>query len=51
MFSGEESGTKLHALYLTNNQLTDQYVPFLIMHMNLRVLHLAYNQLETFPAR
>ncbi|KAM9302013.1 PH domain leucine-rich repeat-containing protein phosphatase 2 [Gastrophryne carolinensis] len=50
MFSGEESGTKLHALYLTNNQLTDQYVPFLIMHTNLRILHLAYNQLESFPA-
>ncbi|XP_068115845.1 PH domain leucine-rich repeat-containing protein phosphatase 2 isoform X2 [Hyperolius riggenbachi] len=50
MFSGEEVGTRLHALYLTNNQITDQYVPFLTIHANLRVLHLAYNQLETFPA-
>ncbi|XP_072278632.1 PH domain leucine-rich repeat-containing protein phosphatase 2 [Pyxicephalus adspersus] len=50
MFSGEESGTRLQAFYLTNNQLTDQYVPFLTIHANLRVLHLAYNQLETFPA-
>ncbi|XP_077308384.1 PH domain leucine-rich repeat-containing protein phosphatase 2 [Lithobates pipiens] len=50
MFSGEESGTRLQAFYLTNNQLMDQYVPFLTIHTNLRVLHLAYNQLETFPA-
>lgn len=51
MCSGEENGTRLQVLYLTNNQLTDQYVPFLTVHVNLRVLHMAYNQLETFPAR
>ncbi|XP_056381831.1 PH domain leucine-rich repeat-containing protein phosphatase 2 isoform X3 [Hyla sarda] len=50
MCSGEENGTRLQVLYLTNNQLTDQYVPFLTIHMNLRVLHMAFNQLETFPA-
>ncbi|XP_044125510.1 PH domain leucine-rich repeat-containing protein phosphatase 2 [Bufo gargarizans] len=50
MCSGEESGTRLQVLYLTNNQLTDQYVPFLTIHVNLRILHMAYNQLETFPA-
>ncbi|CAN2389443.1 PH domain and leucine rich repeat protein phosphatase [Pristimantis euphronides] len=50
MCSGEETGTRLQVLYLTNNQLTDQYVPFLIIHVNLRILHMAYNQLETFPA-
>ncbi|KAG8562855.1 hypothetical protein GDO81_015841 [Engystomops pustulosus] len=50
MCSGEENGTRLQVLYLTNNQLTDQYVPFLTIHANLRILHMAYNQLETFPA-
>ncbi|XP_066438656.1 PH domain leucine-rich repeat-containing protein phosphatase 2 [Eleutherodactylus coqui] len=50
MCSGEENGTRLQVLYLTNNQLTDQYVPFLVIHVNLRILHMAYNQLETFPA-
>ncbi|XP_063801559.1 PH domain leucine-rich repeat-containing protein phosphatase 2 isoform X2 [Pseudophryne corroboree] len=50
MCSGEESGSQLYVLYLTNNKLTDQYVPFLTLHTNLRVLHLAYNLLDTFPA-
>ncbi|KAM4018468.1 PH domain leucine-rich repeat-containing protein phosphatase 2 [Anomaloglossus baeobatrachus] len=50
MCSGEETGTRLQVLYLTNNLLTDQYVPFLTIHANLRILHMAYNQLETFPA-
>ncbi|XP_075045238.1 PH domain leucine-rich repeat-containing protein phosphatase 2 [Mixophyes fleayi] len=50
MCSGEESGSRLHVLYLTNNKLTDQYVPFLTIHPNLQVLHLAYNLLESFPA-
>ncbi|OCT82355.1 hypothetical protein XELAEV_18024881mg [Xenopus laevis] len=41
--------SQLQVLYITNNRLTDQCVPTLTMHMNLRVLHMAYNQLDTFP--
>uniref|UniRef100_A0A8C5QJR9 PH domain leucine-rich repeat-containing protein phosphatase 2 n=1 Tax=Leptobrachium leishanense TaxID=445787 RepID=A0A8C5QJR9_9ANUR len=48
--SDEESISRLHVLYLTNNRLTDQYLPVLAAHINLRILHLAYNQLEAFPA-
>ncbi|KAM8946115.1 PH domain leucine-rich repeat-containing protein phosphatase 2 [Pelodytes ibericus] len=48
--SGEDAISRLQVLYLSNNRLTDQYIPFLTPHSNLRVLHLAYNLLETFPA-
>ncbi|XP_070303552.1 PH domain leucine-rich repeat-containing protein phosphatase 1-like [Salvelinus sp. IW2-2015] len=46
----EESFSSLQELYLTNNSLTDKSVPLLTGHAHLRVLHLAYNQLQTFPA-
>uniref|UniRef100_A0A7M4EQ29 PH domain leucine-rich repeat-containing protein phosphatase 2 n=1 Tax=Crocodylus porosus TaxID=8502 RepID=A0A7M4EQ29_CROPO len=48
--AGEESLSLLQLLYLTNNSLTDQCIPVLVGHPNLRILHLAYNQLHTFPA-
>ncbi|KAM4721195.1 PH domain leucine-rich repeat-containing protein phosphatase 2 [Rhinophrynus dorsalis] len=48
--AGEDIVSRLQVLYMTNNCLTDQYIPVLSTHVNLRVLHLAYNQLETFPA-
>ncbi|XP_030437386.1 PH domain leucine-rich repeat-containing protein phosphatase 2 isoform X3 [Gopherus evgoodei] len=47
---GEESLSVLQLLYLTNNNLTDLCIPDLVGHPNLRVLHLANNQLQTFPA-
>ncbi|XP_028977431.2 PH domain leucine-rich repeat-containing protein phosphatase 1 isoform X2 [Esox lucius] len=46
----EESSSSLQELYLTNNCLTDKTVPLLTGHSHLRVLHLAFNQLQTFPA-
>uniref|UniRef100_A0A3Q1HYP8 protein-serine/threonine phosphatase n=1 Tax=Anabas testudineus TaxID=64144 RepID=A0A3Q1HYP8_ANATE len=46
----EESHSILQELYLTNNQLTDKCVPMLTGHTHLRVLHMAYNHLQTFPA-
>ncbi|KAL1022720.1 hypothetical protein UPYG_G00031470 [Umbra pygmaea] len=46
----EESFSSLQELYLTNNSLTDKTVPLLTGHAHLRVLHLAFNQLLTFPA-
>ncbi|KAM3875805.1 PH domain leucine-rich repeat-containing protein phosphatase 1-like [Diretmus argenteus] len=46
----EESFSSLEELYLTNNSLTDKCVPLLTGHGHLRVLHLAYNQLQTFTA-
>uniref|UniRef100_A0A8K9Y5C2 PPM-type phosphatase domain-containing protein n=1 Tax=Oncorhynchus mykiss TaxID=8022 RepID=A0A8K9Y5C2_ONCMY len=46
----EEGFSSLQELYLTNNSLTDKSVPLLTGHAHLRVLHLAYNQLQTFPA-
>lgn len=49
--AGEESLSALQLLYLTNNLLTDQCVPVLVGHPHLRILHLANNQLQTFPAR
>ncbi|XP_032469621.1 PH domain leucine-rich repeat-containing protein phosphatase 2 isoform X2 [Phocoena sinus] len=48
--TGEESLSALQLLYLTNNLLTDQCVPVLVGHPHLRILHLANNQLQTFPA-
>lgn len=47
----EESCSSLEELYLTNNSLTDMCVPLLSEHARLRVLHLAYNQLQSFTAR
>uniref|UniRef100_A0A8C2WDS4 protein-serine/threonine phosphatase n=1 Tax=Cyclopterus lumpus TaxID=8103 RepID=A0A8C2WDS4_CYCLU len=46
----EESHSILQELYLTNNRLTDKCVPLLTGHTHLRVLHMAYNHLQTFPA-
>ncbi|KAJ8276844.1 hypothetical protein GJAV_G00068540 [Gymnothorax javanicus] len=46
----EESQSILQELYLTNNRLTEKCVPLLTGHAHLRVLHLAYNLLQTFPA-
>lgn len=46
-----ESLSVLQLLYLTNNRLTDQCIPVLVGFPHLRVLHLANNQLQTFPAR
>nr|XP_020451527.1 PH domain leucine-rich repeat-containing protein phosphatase 1-like [Monopterus albus] len=46
----EESHSILQELYLTNNHLTDKCVPMLTGHTHLRVLHMAYNHLQTFPA-
>ncbi|XP_051553414.1 PH domain leucine-rich repeat-containing protein phosphatase 1-like [Myxocyprinus asiaticus] len=46
----EESNSILQELYLTNNHLTDKCVPQLTGHTHLRILHMAYNHLQTFPA-
>nr|XP_023679255.1 PH domain leucine-rich repeat-containing protein phosphatase 1 [Paramormyrops kingsleyae] len=46
----EENRSALQELYLTNNRLTDKCVPLLTGHCHLRVLHLAYNQLNSFAA-
>ncbi|KAK7162522.1 hypothetical protein R3I93_006748 [Phoxinus phoxinus] len=46
----EESSSILQELYLTNNHLTDKCVPQLTGHTHLRILHMAYNHLQTFPA-
>ncbi|XP_033856115.3 PH domain leucine-rich repeat-containing protein phosphatase 1-like [Acipenser ruthenus] len=46
----EESHSILQELYLTNNRLTDKCVPLLTGHCHLRVLHLAYNHMQSFPA-
>uniref|UniRef100_A0A674P364 protein-serine/threonine phosphatase n=1 Tax=Takifugu rubripes TaxID=31033 RepID=A0A674P364_TAKRU len=46
----EDSHSVLQELYLTNNRLTDKCVPMLTGHTHLRVLHMAYNHLQTFPA-
>uniref|UniRef100_A0AAY4AUZ7 protein-serine/threonine phosphatase n=1 Tax=Denticeps clupeoides TaxID=299321 RepID=A0AAY4AUZ7_9TELE len=46
----EESHSILQELYLTNNHLTDKCVPLLTGHSHLRVLHMAYNHLQTFAA-
>lgn len=47
----EESHSILQEFYLTNNRLTDKCVPMLTGHSHLRILHMAYNHLQTFPAR
>uniref|UniRef100_A0A8D0CWQ9 PH domain leucine-rich repeat-containing protein phosphatase 1-like n=1 Tax=Sander lucioperca TaxID=283035 RepID=A0A8D0CWQ9_SANLU len=46
----DDSFSCLEELYVTNNSLTDKCVPLLTGHGHLRVLHLAYNQLQTFTA-
>uniref|UniRef100_A0A665VY07 protein-serine/threonine phosphatase n=1 Tax=Echeneis naucrates TaxID=173247 RepID=A0A665VY07_ECHNA len=46
----DESHSILQELYLTNNQLTDKCVPMLTGHSHLRILHMAFNHLQTFPA-
>ncbi|XP_032427590.1 PH domain leucine-rich repeat-containing protein phosphatase 1-like [Xiphophorus hellerii] len=46
----DDSCSSLEELYVTNNSLTDKCIPLLTGHRRLRVLHLAYNQLQTFTA-
>ncbi|XP_042274816.1 PH domain leucine-rich repeat-containing protein phosphatase 2 [Thunnus albacares] len=46
----EESLSTLQELYLTRNNLNENCGALLVGHQNLRVLHIAYNQLLSFPA-
>ncbi|XP_021053710.1 PH domain leucine-rich repeat-containing protein phosphatase 1 [Mus pahari] len=46
----EETSSILQELYLTNNCLTDKCVPLLTGHPRLKILHMAYNRLQSFPA-
>ncbi|XP_012860217.1 PH domain leucine-rich repeat-containing protein phosphatase 1 [Echinops telfairi] len=46
----EETSSILQELYLTNNTLTDKCVPLLTGHPHLKILHMAYNRLQSFPA-
>ncbi|XP_053322188.1 PH domain leucine-rich repeat-containing protein phosphatase 1 [Spea bombifrons] len=46
----EETQSVLQELYLTNNNLTDKCVPLLTGHLRLKILHMAFNHLQTFPA-
>ncbi|TRY87867.1 hypothetical protein DNTS_008919 [Danionella cerebrum] len=46
----EESLSTLQELYLTGNNLNENCAALLVGHHNLRVLHMAYNQLLSFPA-
>ncbi|XP_029446159.1 PH domain leucine-rich repeat-containing protein phosphatase 1 [Rhinatrema bivittatum] len=46
----EETNSVLQELYVTNNNLTDKCVPLLTGHPHLKILHMAYNRLQTFPA-
>ncbi|XP_017333014.1 PH domain leucine-rich repeat-containing protein phosphatase 2 isoform X1 [Ictalurus punctatus] len=46
----EESLSTLQELYLTGNNLNENCAALLVGHQNLRVLHVAYNQLLSFPA-
>ncbi|XP_053101074.1 PH domain leucine-rich repeat-containing protein phosphatase 1 [Hemicordylus capensis] len=46
----EETHSILQELYLTNNHLTDKCVPLLTGHLHLKILHMAYNRLQSFPA-
>uniref|UniRef100_A0A8C7ERG4 PH domain and leucine rich repeat protein phosphatase 1 n=1 Tax=Neovison vison TaxID=452646 RepID=A0A8C7ERG4_NEOVI len=45
----EETNSILQELYLTNNSLTDKCVPLLTGHPHLKILHMAYNRLQSFP--
>uniref|UniRef100_A0A1A8H729 PH domain and leucine rich repeat protein phosphatase 2 n=1 Tax=Nothobranchius korthausae TaxID=1143690 RepID=A0A1A8H729_9TELE len=46
----EESLSTLQELYLTGNNLNEDCGALLVGHQNLRILHIAYNQLLSFPA-
>ncbi|XP_066435256.1 PH domain leucine-rich repeat-containing protein phosphatase 1 isoform X1 [Eleutherodactylus coqui] len=46
----EELQSSLQELYVTNNNLTDKCVPLLTGHPHLKILHMAFNRLQTFPA-
>uniref|UniRef100_A0A669F6H2 PH domain and leucine rich repeat protein phosphatase 2 n=1 Tax=Oreochromis niloticus TaxID=8128 RepID=A0A669F6H2_ORENI len=46
----EESLSTLQELYLTGNNLSENCGALLVGHQNLRILHIAYNQLLSFPA-
>uniref|UniRef100_A0A8C5PEW6 protein-serine/threonine phosphatase n=1 Tax=Leptobrachium leishanense TaxID=445787 RepID=A0A8C5PEW6_9ANUR len=46
----EDTRSVLQELYLSNNNLTDKCVPLLTGHPHLKILHMAYNLLQTFPA-
>uniref|UniRef100_F7G0V1 protein-serine/threonine phosphatase n=1 Tax=Ornithorhynchus anatinus TaxID=9258 RepID=F7G0V1_ORNAN len=46
----EETPGALQELYVTNNRLTDKCVPLLTGHPRLKILHMAYNRLQSFPA-
>ncbi|KAJ3593605.1 hypothetical protein NHX12_005939 [Muraenolepis orangiensis] len=46
----EESHSTLQELYLTGNSLNENCGSVLVGHQRLRVLHIAYNQLLSFPA-
>ncbi|KAI3377129.1 hypothetical protein L3Q82_000322 [Scortum barcoo] len=46
----EENLSTLQELYLTGNNLNENCGALLVGHQNLRVLHIAYNQLLSFPA-
>ncbi|XP_038159417.1 PH domain leucine-rich repeat-containing protein phosphatase 2 [Cyprinodon tularosa] len=46
----EESLSTLQELYLTGNNLNENCGALLVGHQNLRILHIAYNQLLSFPA-
>ncbi|XP_072321920.1 PH domain leucine-rich repeat-containing protein phosphatase 2 [Eucyclogobius newberryi] len=45
----EESLSTLQELYLTRNNLNENCGSVLVGHQNLRVLHIAYNHLLSFP--
>lgn len=47
----DDSLSTLQELYLTRNNLNENCGALLVGHHNLRVLHIAYNQLLSFPAR
>uniref|UniRef100_A0A3Q2DMA7 PH domain and leucine rich repeat protein phosphatase 2 n=1 Tax=Cyprinodon variegatus TaxID=28743 RepID=A0A3Q2DMA7_CYPVA len=46
----EESLSTLQELYLTGNNLNENCGALLVGHQNLRILHIAYNQLLSFPS-
>ncbi|XP_034046100.1 PH domain leucine-rich repeat-containing protein phosphatase 2 [Thalassophryne amazonica] len=46
----EESLSMLQEIYLTGNNLTEDCGTQLVGHHHLRILHIAYNQLTSFPA-
>lgn len=46
----DENLSTLQELYLTGNCLNEDCGAALVGHQNLRVLHIAYNQLVSFPA-